>query len=429
MGANKVPRFRRNTPTDLIAELRKQLADLPADEKHPDLVEFTDDPSELEEDELLEAELDPEHPANEPHPKYRRRDVHARRAAGRFIWINGHRYACRNPDSGFRVMRAPGKKVTKQWTGGTAVRATDVYLKIPVSAVHVPADVNESDVMAELLERTCSTLGARPENVVTDRGTNQRPVGALLTTHEIGHISPFRKPTTAINAREKLRADDLDEYGTIACDYCGSPTARLKVRGGDFVIKRGKPYIRSRCANPHTPECLIRLQLTPCEREWLLLGVVSHEEELYFQLRRVLREREKAHHDARTRHGNEGKDERSRLKRLGIPFLELRDAIARFLDIFRICLRMGWIGTHERKGKVWAKKLKGGSEGVKAVKRLQRMKGLLLPRGEHARKLGLLFEGEIPQGWTPVAECRAAKKAQRKKSKAPPAKAPPADSG
>jgi len=59
----------------------------------------------------------------------------------------------------------------------------------------------------------------------------------------------------------------------------------------------------------------------------------------------------------------------------------------------------------------------GGDKGVNAMTRLRRKLGLLLPRGPKARELGLEFQGELPDGWTPISERRKAKNTRKRTSK------------
>jgi hypothetical protein len=181
--------------------------------------------------------------------------------------------------------------------------------------------------------------------------------------------------------------------------------------------------IRYRCATPATDACYKRLQRRPCDLEWLLLGVISREDPLYYELRNQGKPSEKAHTNARTRSGQAGKDLTSRPKRIGIPFMTYRAAVGAFLDVFRLCLRHGWLGSHPQPRPVTLRRRTGGEAAVKRIQKLRAKFGLLLPRGKAAEKLGLLFKGLLPDGYKTVAQrkkekAEAAKKAVAERKKA-----------
>jgi hypothetical protein len=69
------------------------------------------------------------------------------------------------------------------------------------------------------------------------------------------------------------------------------------------------------------------------------------------------------------------------VKALGIAIHRLRAAVAHSLDLFRVCLRMGWIGNHPKRYTGKPVRRPYGKKGVRAMQRLPAMNGLLLPRG------------------------------------------------
>jgi len=260
--------------------------------------------------------------------------------------------------------------------------------------------------------------GTRPENVVTDKGLATRGVRALNTKYEIGSVGPMRKQGgMASKQRSAFRKDRVDEYGFPTCEFCGSPGTRKGSKARGFTIKNGIPYIAFVCANPHTDECKIRQQWIRCEEEWLLLGPISREEAIYYQLRRALRELEKTHDLQRERYENDGQEEKTRSRVLGLAWQRLNLAVGGFLEIFRVCLRLGVLGTLQKTFNGDPKRMRGGETGIKAMTRLRRMAGLLLPRGPKARELGLEFEGEIPADWTTVESRRKKRRSARNKKK------------
>jgi hypothetical protein len=98
-----------------------------------------------------------------------------------------------------------------------------------------------------------------------------------------------------------------------------------------------------------------------------------------------------------------GDDPTSRAKRRGSSFLDLRAALGAFLDIFRVLLRQGWLESKALKNPWKVKRRGSGDLHLRSFRRRRRRLGLLLPRGPQAIALGIVFTGEIPDGWTPVA--------------------------
>jgi hypothetical protein len=146
------------------------------------------------------------------------------------------------------------------------------------------------------------------------------------------------------------REGEWDEYGFHQCEFCGGAVQQSGAAEVGFRLDKDKrPVILSRCANPHTIECEFTIQTRSCADEPLPFGVIQRDEELYYQLRAesLPGERGNAHH--RRKFGNEGKNPDTRVKALGIAIQRLRAAVAHFLDLFRLCLRMGWIGNHPKR--------------------------------------------------------------------------------
>jgi hypothetical protein len=102
----------------------------------------------------------------------------------------------------------------------------------------------------------------------------------------------------------------------------------------------------------------------------------------------------------------------------GFAILESRSLIAEFLEVFRLCLRQGWLRSTAKLNKVTPRK-RDGSQALAGFRRLRKIKKLLLPRGPAAVKLGLVFSGELPPDW-PVREKTNGKQPARRRGKAPP---------
>jgi hypothetical protein len=295
--------------------------------------------------------------------------------------------------------------------------ATDDYTGAVIASLHIRADRAEQHHYAELLERVRDVLGCYPEVVVCDRLYNVREVRELNERLGIGDVIPFRRYGSTRTRAQAAIEGVVDEYGIPQCRFCGSPGAKLR-----HVRKRGKGYVRFVCANPHTAECLTKAQSVACSTHPYLLGVLPRTTELYFALREQGKAKEMVHRHQRACYATGGNNVDTRPKMRGFGVLELRAMIAEFLEIFRVCLRQGWLKSKAKLNKVTPRK-RDGSRGLAAFKRLRKMKKLLLPRGPAAVKLGLVFQGEIPPDW-PVRDAEG-RKPPRRRGKAPPE--PPRD--
>lgn len=366
------------------------------------------EPDDLEEEAL--AANDETQPR---HPKYAKRVEPRKPREPGVIWQDGHRYVCRDSDAGFRtiggdVRRGGQRRKKKGWNGGIALQATEDVLGIAACVLHNRADVNEHLVLEDLLCKQMRTTERVPEVYVTDRGSSVRVTRERFNALGIALIGPFRQPNQHVT-RERMRTDNHDEYGFLACEHCGGATRRA---GTEF--RHGRMVAAYRCIDPLTPQCETAAQRVPCEVEPLLFGPIARDEELYFELRGgANKSRENVHALARVRHATEGNSLPIRCKRLGIAHQDLRAALACFLDIFRVCLRFGWIGNWPNR-KPWIVRRRSGSGGVRRLRELRAKVGVLLPRGPKADELGLTFNGVVPDGWTPIRERREdAKKTRR----------------
>jgi hypothetical protein len=388
----------------------------------------------LRNEDFEEVALDETYPEPEM-PKYRRK--RPKKQPGeklqKEIWVNDgpksdpntskHRYIVRDPEAGFRIYRRPDGKKFRQWLGGFAITITDLTTGCQIAQFHIPGDQNEHTAYLDVLALGVRMTGRLPQNVITDRAYNTRRIRQINALLGIGQISPWRKPHPTVKKRADKRKDTHDEYGIPTCKYCGGPGLTVGKKDHGYEIRRGKAVVRYRCAAPIKDICRRKLQRYPFEREWLLFGVVSREDPLYYELRGAARPYERAHQNSRTRTGQAGNDLTSRPKRIGIDFMAYRAAVGAFLDVFRLCLRHGWLGSHPQPRAVVLKRREGGEEAVASVRRKRERAGLLLPRGKVAEKLGLVFQGLLPDGYKTIRERKrqrtiAAKKAAEEKKAA-----------
>jgi len=163
---------------------------------------------------------------------------------------------------------------------------------------------------------------------------------------------------------------------------------------GFYVDGRGQPRLRFKCLLRHTSECE-RAQSIACEKEWRLLLPISRLTPYYNALRKSHESVEKVFRHWRDRYGVAGKSADTRLKRPGLPFQQLRASAALVIEWFRICLRYGWLGSARRR-ELGELRTTDGSKRLKKVMLARKKRGLNLPRGPAAVKLGLARAGPSP---------------------------------
>ena len=402
-GGDKMPKYLYKAPVALVESERQRLNGLPPGTEPEVLLERNPPDSDLEEQVVQEAaEADPSH------PKYAKHGYKAPRQEAGVYWSDDHRYVCMDPDAG-------GRKIRKKWWLGYAKgRATCDTLGISCGTVVVAADVNESDAYDDLIDAVEQRTGYKPEAVAGDKALGRRDVRKSNADNEIATISPHRSPNTHIRDRSWLRTDDHDEYGFVICECCSGPTSRVGIRK-----VRGRPQLVFRCLDPKTPECERFERRVWCDEESLLFGYEDRESPLYFQLRGIGKSRgEGVHWYGRRRYNDTSKTAETRPYRVGIAHVELRAALADFLDIFRVCLRHGWIGDWPNSRPARVVRRKGGEAAVKSLRRKRSQLGLLLPRGERAIETGWAWDGAIPAGWVPVKQRMMALREQRKLERA-----------
>jgi len=274
----------------------------------------------------LEEQVIEEAAEDEPsHPKYAKHGYKQPKQEPGVFWSSGHRHVCMDPDAG-------GRKVKDWWwLGYSKGRAIDDTLGISCGTVVVAADVNEADAYDSLIAAVVERTGYKPEVVAGDKALGRRDLRTKNALNEIATVSAHRQPNTHVRDRSQLRTDDYDEYGSAVCEHCNGPTRRIGIRK-----VRGKPQVIFRCLDPKTPACEHHERRVPCSEESLLFGYEDRESPLYFQIRNNGKSRgEGPHWHGRRRHNDTSKTPETRPYRVGIAHVELRAALADFLDIFR----------------------------------------------------------------------------------------------
>jgi hypothetical protein len=315
----------------------------------------------------------------------------------KYVWVGEHRYRTRDKTAGAR-MHGPGSKKTKRkrdkfWLGGIMVAGVDDFLGAPLAVANIAADEHEHHAYPGLMEEIIEAIGDRPLAMTGDRAHSIKSVFEFNTTRGIASALPWRKPQAGVE-RVDVRTDEYDEHGIPSCGYCGGPTQLESAGLGFYLDARDKPRLRFKCLLRHTPECE-RSQSIACEKDWRLLVPVSRLTPYYHSLRKGHESVEKVFRHWRDRYGVAGKNADTRLKRPGLPFQQLRASAALVVEWFRICLRYGWLGSARRRNLGELRRV-DGTKRLKAVLEARKKRGLNLPRGPAAVKLGLARAGPSP---------------------------------
>jgi hypothetical protein len=320
-----------------------------------------------------------------------------------YFQFNGHTFKTLDKTSGLRkIVKQPGNRV-EVWLGGLALAGIDAFTGLRLSGQTFRADEQEYDHIPAVIEEITDTLGVAPDIVSVDRFSSTRNMNEYCTRRGIYLVAPYKgvrqRPT-----REDMRCDLFDEHHVPRCPDCGGEADIISAGLGRYFDDNGEPRIRGRCITRDSDECRDRDTFSiACEEEWRMLTGLP----LTTQLWHAVAERhgtfEAVFGNDRDRHGFAGKDQSGRLSRRGVPAQRLRGEISRMLDWFRICLRHGWIdGWENRNPNVpvdlmadrvdrRGRRRSGlGGNALASVLRDRRDRGLNLPYGSVAERLGLI---------------------------------------
>ena len=408
-GGDRMPSYLQTAGTTLIEAERHRRNSLSPDAEAIEVLEREQPTTDLEE---RAAEAMDEQPS---HPKYARHGLHPEPQQTGVRYSDGHRFVCIDPDAGGRRIGNNPRR-SRWWVGYQRGRAVCDTLGISAGTVIIPSDIDEGAAYPELMAAVEARTGFKAENSAGDKALGRRDLREWNAMNEIGTISAIPTRNRQIKDRDRLRTDSHDEYGFAFCECCDGPTRRVGIRKHG---RTGEPYVVFRCLDPKTAACERFEKRIPCSEEWLLFGYMDRDSPLYFQLRRTGKSRGEAPHwYGRRRYADTSKTPETRPYIVGIDHVRLRAALSDFLDIFRVCLRFGWLGTWPRRKPDELRRRTGGEAAVKNLRRHRTKLGLTLPQGERAMERGWAWDGTVPDGWVPVKERIAVLRAQRAEARA-----------
>jgi hypothetical protein len=129
-----------------------------------------------------------------------------------------------------------------------------------------------------------------------------------------------------------------DEFGQPQCQHCGGPAEHK-----GFSKSAGKPRISYRCLLPRTPECVPTKKIS-CSHDFVALIPHPRTSEAYAAMSARQKNLEGPHDDWRDHYGVGGNSLKTRPKRIGRAWQQLRATGALVLEWTWVHLRLGWAG-------------------------------------------------------------------------------------
>jgi hypothetical protein len=310
----------------------------------------------------------------------------------KIIEIQGHRYGLYDIGAGVRSYKDPDGTTRESWIGGYDILAADGKYGGKLQGVIAPADRQECNLYFPLMRRVHNTLGEWPEAVTADAGQSMKKIFRFNTRRGIASVFPWRAQM-GTSEREDMRFEEIDEHGVVRCPYCGSPCEQVR-----FELRDSGPTFLVRCTLGLADECKGKLQAMHPEdlpHGWRLLIPLSRLTERYHALRAAHSNMEHTFRHQRQRYRTIGNDETGKLKRFGTGAHELRSEVARLLEWFRLSIRFGWLGS-ERRIKQIHETIRRGYSTLRSVEGARIRRGLHLPYGKQAFRLGWAPNPEVP---------------------------------
>lgn len=296
------------------------------------------------------------------------------------VRVGRHWYRTLDATAGVRAYKGP-RGSRKFWHGYYNIKAVDHYTGAPIAVGVYSASVNEHRSYPDLLQRSISAIGSKPETVVADKGFSLESVFAENTRNGIASVIPWRQS----NQNEKRHDHDThDRHGVPRCKHCGAPSEFVR------FASRPSPRLWFRCARQSTTACA-KAQTISCSKDWRLLIPLWRTEAIYHELEASHQHYERVHHHWRERYLVAGDHLSTRPKRRGIAWQELRSQAALVAEWLTLAWREGWLGSARRNRKDATRNGDVGERRAKSLLRFRRSEGLAYCYGERAEALGIGF--------------------------------------
>lgn len=330
---------------------------------------------------------------------------------GRYFKINGHWYRSIDKTAGIRAYTGP-RGAVKFWHGYYNQKAIDHFTGGVLAVDVFSASEQEYHSYPALAQQLETSLGARPQAVVFDRGFSVASVFEHNTTRGIATVAPWRKWGTSAG---REMADQLthDRHGIPRCKHCGGDSRFVR-----FHENGGKPRTWFHCIDEQTTKCL-KDQSISCSVDWRLLVPLWRTDDIYHELRASHSQYERGQHHWRQRYLVAGDDRVTRPKRRGLGWQRLRAAAALNCEWIRILHREGWLGSARTNRHQPERDDRAGRRNAARLVGFRHKVGLDRPYGPKAHRLGI---GPLQP---PTAPPRRAGSQQANSGSGPPTAASP----
>jgi hypothetical protein len=232
------------------------------------------------------------------------------------------------------------KGAFRYWHGFYNIKSVDHYTGGALDVFVMNASINEFHANDTIVDRLIEALGEAPRAICYDKGFSIERVFRRNTSEGIATVAPFR------GGRYGNRADYdselYDRHGIPRCKHCGAE--------GQFVsfLRSPKPRLLYACSLGCSEAKGKRMSIN-CDEKWRLLLPLWRTTEAYMALRRSSRSyNEGIHSYWRSRYGVGGTNSKTRPKRIGVAWQQLRASAALLAEWLKICWREGWLGSPRR---------------------------------------------------------------------------------
>jgi hypothetical protein len=330
-----------------------------------------------------------------------RLDPHAR-----YYDQRGHLFRCVDGTAGGRKYRDK-----TFWLGGLLHAAVDVITGAPLAVRAYAADEHEYRHYPALLDQVKQATGQLPDRVAGDRGLSRPEVFRHNTSLGVASVFPWRKLNRTETERRDLDTDSVDRHGIPRCRHCGGPGDLTAPRLGFHLTGRAEPVLVFRCMLGLTAGCAGDQQITCTENPRLLLPLSRLTPE-YHAMSVAGKHLERVWGHWRRRYGLAGKNPETRVyRRHSVPCQQLRADAARFIEWFRVLLRLGWVAGRAARAETDERAIRGDRR-LNNVLRARSRHRLAVPYGAYAHAAGLAPDpsppptdrGQPPPGHAPDPE-------------------------
>lgn len=293
---------------------------------------------------------------------------------------DGHIHFSWDTESGVRKYQDKGS-----WNGGLGGGLVDLCVGVGLAFDAFRADDAEFNHYVDIFEDCVESTGEAMIAVSIDKGNAVRDFYEFNTRRGVATVGPRRIYKNRKTGPD-WRTERFDEHGHPRCPNCNGEGLMDMPNLTWYLDRHGEPRLRFRCASLYDDACKGTHSIA-CDEEWLLLQPLTVTHEFFQALRHLHENLERVWGHYRTRYAFAGKNQTSRLKRLGVSPQRLRGNAALLIDWFRVSLRHGWIGDWPTRNPHGPMPVGAPPEKLKKLADIRRARGLDVPYGKRWERL------------------------------------------